>query len=30
LILGSYMLIMFRRDIKSGRAIRNQQHSAKV
>ena len=30
LILGSYMLIMFRRDIKSSRAIVNQQHSAKA
>jgi protein SCO1 len=29
LILGSYMLLMFRRDIKSSRAI-GQQHSAKV
>ena len=30
LILGSYMLVMFRRDIKSSRAIANQQHSAKA
>ena len=30
LILGSYMLVMFRRDIRSSRAIANQQHSAKV
>ncbi|HEX6496823.1 MAG TPA: SCO family protein [Acidobacteriaceae bacterium] len=30
LILGSYMLVMFRRDIKSGRAMANQQHSAKA
>ena len=30
LILGSYMLIMFRRDIKSSRIIGNQQHSAKI
>jgi protein SCO1 len=30
LILGSYMLVMFRRDIKSSRAIRSQQHSAKA
>ncbi len=29
-ILGSYMLVMFRRDIRSGRAIASQQHSAKV
>jgi protein SCO1/2 len=30
LILGSYMLVMFRRDIKSSRLIANQQHSAKA
>jgi protein SCO1 len=30
LILGSYMLVMFRRDIRSSRAIAHQQHSAKV
>jgi protein SCO1/2 len=30
LILGSYMIVMFRRDIKSSRAILNQQHSAKA
>jgi protein SCO1 len=30
LILGSYMIVMFRRDIKSSRAIGNQQHSAKA
>jgi protein SCO1/2 len=30
LILGSYMLVMFRRDIKSGRAIEREQHSAKA
>jgi protein SCO1 len=30
LILGSYMLVMFRRDIKNSRAIGNQQHSAKA
>jgi protein SCO1/2 len=30
LILGSYMLVMFRRDIRSGRAIRSQQYSAKA
>jgi protein SCO1 len=30
LILGSYMLVMFRRDIKSSRAIGQQQHSAKA
>ncbi len=30
LILGSYMLVMFRRDIKSSRAIERQQHSAKA
>ena len=30
LILGSYMLVMFRRDIRSSRAIANQQHSAKA
>jgi len=30
LILGSYMLVMFRRDIKGSRAIRSQQHSAKA
>jgi protein SCO1/2 len=29
-ILGSYMIVMFRRDIRSGRAIASQQHSAKV
>lgn len=30
LILGSYMLVMFRRDVRSSRAIGNQQHSAKA
>jgi protein SCO1/2 len=30
LILGSYMLVMFRRDIASSRAVRSQQHSAKA
>ncbi|HEX4582889.1 MAG TPA: SCO family protein [Acidobacteriaceae bacterium] len=30
LILGSYMLVMFRRDIRSSRGIANQQHSAKA
>ncbi|HEY2002850.1 MAG TPA: SCO family protein [Acidobacteriaceae bacterium] len=30
LILGSYMLVMFRRDIRSSRAIAHEQHSAKV
>jgi protein SCO1/2 len=30
LILGSYMLVMFRRDMKSSRLIANQQHSAKA
>ena len=30
LILGSYMLVMFRRDVRSTRAIGNQQHSAKA
>jgi protein SCO1 len=30
LILGSYMLVMFRRDLKSSRLIANQQHSAKA
>ena len=30
LILGSYMLVMFRRDIKTSRAIQQQQHSAKA
>jgi protein SCO1/2 len=30
LILGSYMLVMFRRDIRSSRAIAHQQHSAKA
>jgi protein SCO1/2 len=30
LILGSYMLVMFRRDIKSSRAIERQQHSVKA
>ena len=30
LILGSYMIVMFRRDVKNGRAIANQQHSAKA
>ena len=30
LILGSYLLIMFRRDIKGSQPIANQQHSAKV
>jgi protein SCO1/2 len=30
LILGSYMIVMFRRDVKSSRAIGNQQHSAKA
>jgi protein SCO1/2 len=30
LILGSYMIVMFRRDIKSSRALANQQHSAKA
>jgi protein SCO1 len=30
LILGSYLLVMFRRDIKSSQLIRNQQHSAKA
>jgi protein SCO1 len=30
LILGSYMIVMFRRDVKSSRAIINQQHSAKA
>jgi protein SCO1/2 len=30
LILGSYMIVMFRRDIRSGRAIRNQQYAAKA
>jgi protein SCO1/2 len=30
LILGSYLLVAFRRDIRSSRAISNQQHSAKV
>ena len=30
LILGSYMLVMFRRDIRSSRAIAHQQYSAKV
>jgi protein SCO1 len=30
LILGSYMIVMFRRDIRSSRALANQQHSAKA
>jgi protein SCO1/2 len=30
LILGSYLLIMFRRDIKGSQPIGNQQHSAKI
>jgi protein SCO1 len=30
LILGTYMLMMFRRDIKASRAIGHEQHSAKV
>lgn len=30
LILGSYMIVMFRRDVKSSRAILKQQHSAKA
>ena len=30
LILGGFMLVMFRRDIRSSRAIRSQQHSAKA
>jgi protein SCO1 len=30
LILGTYMIVMFRRDVKSSRAIGNQQHSAKA
>jgi hypothetical protein len=30
LILGSYMFVMFRRDIQSSRALHNQQHSAKA
>jgi protein SCO1/2 len=30
LILGGYMLLMFRRDAKSSRVIANQQHSAKA
>jgi protein SCO1/2 len=30
LILGSYMFVMFRRDIRSSRILHNQQHSAKA
>src|ERR1700761_5717978 len=30
LILGSYLLMMFRRDIRNSQPIRNQQHSAKA